>query len=127
MKKTAESFAAENELKKVTKRKESFDQAKLFLLSQIWLDQLPKFFSFFAKEKIFGQKDSSNQPCMKAFCDNIMSLLKTDKKNDLSIPSEKDFKYILSGIAEPGHIAEQLGHLFESTGFGFDSPEKEYE
>ena len=77
--------------------------AKLFLLSQIWLDQLPKFFSFFAKEKIFSQKDASNQPCMKAFCENIMSVLKTDKKKELFLPSEKDFRYILSGNAEPGH------------------------
>ena len=74
-------------------------------MTQIWLDQLPKFFSFFANENIFGQKDLSNQPCMKAFCENIMTILKTEKKNDISIPSEKDFKYILSGYAEQGHIA----------------------
>ena len=92
--------------------------AKLFLFSQIWLDQLPKFFSFFAKEKIFSQKDSSNQPCMKAFCENIMTVLKTEKKYDLSIPSEKDFKYILTGDAEQGHLYQELDHTFKSTGFG---------
>ena len=64
---------------------------------------------------------------MKAFCENIMTILKTEKKNDISIPSEKDFKYILSGVAKPGHIAEQFGQTFNSTGFGFENPKKEYE
>ena len=64
---------------------------------------------------------------MKAFCDNIMTILKTEKKNDISIPSEKDFKYILSGVPEQGHIAQQLDQTFKSTGFGFKNPNEKYE
>ena len=69
-------------------------------MTQIWLNQLPAFFRFFADEKIFDQKDLSNQTCMKLFCENIMTILENEKKHELTIPTEKDFEYILTGNQE---------------------------
>ena len=64
---------------------------------------------------------------MKTFCDNIMTIPKTVKIIDTSIPSENDFKYILSGDAKHLFNPEQLGHTFYSTGFGFENPTKVYQ
>ena len=69
-------------------------------MTQIWLDQLPKFFKFFADEKIFDQKDLGYKTYMMLFCESIMTTLKTEKNRASTIPSEEDFAYILTGNPE---------------------------
>ena len=57
---------------------------------------------------------------MKLFCDNIMTILETEKKHELTIPSEKDFEYILTGNQELMNLDEvppQYHGRFSSKGF----------
>ena len=55
--------------KKEKKKRNEYLKAKQFCFTQIWIVQLPSLFTFFVKEKIFGQKERSNKSSMQWFCD----------------------------------------------------------
>ena len=57
---------------------------------------------------------------MKLFCENVMTILETEKKHELTIPTEKDFEYILTGNQElmnQDEVLEQNAAFFYSEGF----------